>query len=33
MIDIRDDGETIEVELTGKNWKGEVLLSAQLEWS
>ena len=33
VIDIRDDGETIEVELTGKNWKGEVLLSAQLEWS
>lgn len=33
VIDIRDDGETIEVELTGKNWKGEVLLTAQLAWS
>lgn len=33
VIDISDDGKTIEVELIGKNWKGEVLLREHLEWS
>ena len=33
VIDIRDDGKVLEVELTGKNWKGDVLLTADLRFS
>ena len=32
VIDIRDDGQVLEVELTGKSWKGDVLLRAELRF-
>jgi hypothetical protein len=33
VIDINDDGTTIEVQLTGKTWTGEVLLTEHLSYS
>ena len=33
VIDIDDDGQTVEVQLTGKNWKGEILISERLSFA
>ena len=33
VIDIADDGDEVVVELTGKNWKGDVLFSERLQFS
>ena len=32
VIDVHDDGQRLEVRLTGKNWKGEVIISELLEF-
>lgn len=32
VIDVNDDGQLLEVRLSGKNWKGDVLISERLEF-
>jgi len=32
VIDVNDDGQLLEVRLSGKNWKGDVIISERLEF-